>query len=70
MTIELLGATIDLVGKILIAYTAVRVHRHVWREHRIDAIVFRAMRREQVLAFVGIAAMVIGYALQLQSKWK
>ncbi len=64
MDTELLGSTLDLVGKLMVAYTALAVHGRVRRERRIDAAVFRSMRREQYIGVVGIAFMVIGYLLR------
>jgi len=41
------------------------VHRHVLAEHKIDVVVLRTMRMEQVLGLAGIALIVVGYVLQL-----
>jgi hypothetical protein len=63
-----LGFTIDVIGKILIAYTAVMVHHRVWQEHKIDKKVFSEMKKEKVLAFIGIFLIIAGYFLQLPGK--
>jgi len=39
MNIELLGFTLDAVGKILIAYTVISVHYRFWKEHKVDDVV-------------------------------
>ncbi|MCH7604713.1 hypothetical protein IID24_01885 [Patescibacteria group bacterium] len=65
---ELLGATLDLIGKILIAFTALRVHYRFRKEHKVDERVFRAMRREHILAILGIILIILGYLLQLPGK--
>ena len=65
---ELFGFTIEMVGKIMVAFTALMVHHRVWTEKSIDKRVFRAMRREQVIGFLGILLMVAGYFLQLPAK--
>lgn len=61
----LLGLTFDTIGTILIAYTVLRVHSRVRKEHRIDEYVAREMQRERTLGIAGIVFIVIGYALQL-----
>ena len=65
---ELFGATLDLIGKILIAFTALRVHYRFRKEHKVDERVFRAMRREHILAILGIILIILGYLLQLPGK--
>ncbi len=62
---ELLGHTLDVVGKIMIAYTAIRVHLRVWKEHKIDEAVFLEMKREKTIGVVGIALIILGYFLEL-----
>ena len=62
---ELLGHTLDLIGKILVSYTAIGVHYRFRKEHKIDEKVFNVMKKEQVVGVVGIALMVVGYALQV-----
>jgi len=41
----------------MIAYTALAVHRRVWKEHKIDKTVFHIMRREQFIGILGIILM-------------
>ena len=65
---ELLGFSLDVLGKIMVAFTAIMVHHRFRKEHKVDEKVFRSMRREQVVAVVGIALIVAGYLLQLPSK--
>lgn len=61
------GLTIDTLGKVLLGITVLMVHRHVLKEHKIDADVLRAMKREQALGASGILLIVMGYILQLLS---
>ena len=51
--------------KVMIAYTALAVHRHVWKEHKIDKTVFHIMRREQLIGILGIILMVSAYFLHI-----
>ncbi len=64
---ELVGHTIDVIGKVLVAFTAISVHTRFWREHKIDEEVFTAMKKERTLGIVGIALIIIGFFLQLPS---
>lgn len=62
---EIIAFTLDTIGKLLISYTAIRIHYRFWKEHKIDEKVFKTMRREQVLGILGIVFMVLGYVTHL-----
>lgn len=68
MSIEVIGFTLDTLGKIMVAYTAIRVHRRFWKEHKIDERVFQEMKSEQTIGIVGIIFIVAGYFLEIQSR--
>lgn len=68
MSIEFVGFTLDVVGKIMIAYTALAVHHRFRKEHKIDERVFRSMKREQVIGIAGITLIILGYLLQAPFK--
>ena len=65
---ELTGFTLDIIGKIMIAFTAIMVHHRFWKEHKVDERVFRAMRRERWIGILGITFILAGYFLQLPAK--
>ena len=65
---ELLGFIFDVVGKVMVAFTAIMVHHRFRKEHKIDERVFKSMRREQFIGIIGIALIVFGFFLQLPSK--
>lgn len=65
MDLIFLGKTLDVLGKILIAYTAIMVHHRFRKEHKIDEFVFSEMRKEQVLGVVGIVLIIVGYLLEV-----
>ena len=46
MNAELLGFILDVIGKIMIAFTAIAVHRSFWKERKMDKTVFKAMKTE------------------------
>lgn len=60
--------TLDVIGKIMIAYTTIMVHYRFWKEHKVDEKVFATMKRERVIAILGIILIIIGYILQIPSK--
>jgi len=62
---ELFGHTLDLIGKILVSYTAIAVHYRYRKEHKMDDNVFRMMKREQVIGVVGIALLIVAYIIEL-----
>lgn len=62
---DLVGLLLDTVGTILIAYTALRVHDRVRKEHKIDGRVTREMQRERALGIVGVVLILLGFALQV-----
>lgn len=62
---EILASTLDIIGKIMVAYTALAVHHRVQKEQKIDAPVFQAMKWEKVSGVAGIILMILGYLLHL-----
>jgi hypothetical protein len=68
MEIEFIGFTLDVVGKILVAYTTIMVHHRFWKEHKIDEAVFVTMKRERLIGILGVVLIIIGYLLQIPSK--
>lgn len=68
MSIALLGFILDVIGKVMVAYTAITVHRRFWQEHKVDEFVFKAMKKEQIVGIAGIFLIIIGFILQLPSK--
>lgn len=59
------GLILDTIGKIFIGLTVLTVHRHIFREHKIDTNVLRTMRREWLLTLIGILLIIIGAIMQL-----
>lgn len=67
--IEVLGFTLDVIGKVMIAYTAIIVHHRFRKEHKVDERVFKTMKKEQIFGIAGIVLIVLGYFLQLPFKF-
>ncbi len=62
---EILTAILNVIGVLLIAYAALRVHHRVLAEHQIDNKVFKSMKREQALGILGAVFIVAGYVSEL-----
>ncbi|KPJ85225.1 hypothetical protein AMJ57_03880 [Parcubacteria bacterium SG8_24] len=69
MDLEMIGITADTVGKLMVAFTALRVHHRVLKEHQIDDQVFSSMRREQIVGVLGVVFMVAGYAIKVAARY-
>lgn len=55
----------EVLGEVLVAYTVLSVHHRVRKEHKIDKQVFKEMKKEQLLGFVGIAFIVLAYLIDI-----
>ncbi|MFC1649465.1 hypothetical protein ACFL2C_01970 [Patescibacteria group bacterium] len=64
-TIGFLSATLDILGKVMVSYTAIAVHYRVWKEHKMDEAVFGEMKKERVIGALGIIFMVLAYLIKL-----
>ena len=62
---ELIGQTIQVIGEVMIGITAIMVHRRVWKEHKINPLVYKEMQREQIIGILGIILLVAGYIIQI-----
>jgi len=58
------GHSLQVLGEIIIGYTAIRVHHRFWLEKKIDKKVFVEMKIEQKLGLVGILLIAGGWFLQ------
>jgi len=62
---EIAAKTLEMVGTLLIAWAALRVHHRVLNEHAISRLVFRTMRIEQYLGILGMVFVFVGYFLEI-----
>lgn len=69
MWIEFIGETLDVLGKVLIALTAIAVHDTVMKEHQFDDNVDKSVRKEHVYGFLGITFIIMGYVLKQLGKY-
>lgn len=67
MNTEFIALTLDIIGKVMIAYTALAVHARVRKEHKIDTAVFKIMKWENTVGVVGIIFMIAGYLIRISA---
>ncbi len=61
--LEFVGDTLEILGGILIALAVIAVHDTEVKERQIDEAVYKSIRKEHVLVFVGISLLIIGFLL-------
>ena len=65
MSIYVLSTTLDMLGKVMVAFTALRVHHRVLTDHKLDKSVFLELRHEQIIGVVGVALIIFAYGLKM-----
>ncbi len=65
MTPLFIGRTLQTTGTLIIGILALRVHRHVQRERRIDGAVARQMELEQRFGWIAVVLVIAGYILEV-----
>lgn len=64
-TLDLLGATIQMIGEVMVALTVIVVHRRVMHDKKVDKGVLQEMKQEQWLGVLGVLCIIFGFILQL-----
>jgi hypothetical protein len=67
MSLLFWGLTLSVIGKVLLGLTVMMVHWKIIKEHKIDRVVLKEMRRERNVALLGIILIVAGYLLELMA---
>lgn len=57
--------TMDIVGKVMISLTVLRVHYKMMKEHGVDAVVNKEIRIEELLGICGIILMFGAYCIKM-----
>ena len=65
MNLLLLGITLGTIGKLVIGIAVLRVHIYILREHKIDAVVLKALTREQYITVFGLFLIVLGFLCEI-----
>ncbi len=67
MNLLLLGMTLSVVGKGLLALGIIWVHITMATERTIDAKVIKSFRTETIITIIGFTMIVIGYLIEVQA---
>mgnify|MGYP006290428201 CR=1 FL=1 len=59
------GLTLGTIGKVMLALGVLMAHSQLEHEHRIDERVIRTFHKERTITLVGLALIVIGYAIEI-----
>jgi len=65
MNLLLWGLTIGTIGKLILGIAVLRVHVGILKEHRIDGVVLKAIKREQLVTLFGLILIVVGFLLEV-----
>lgn len=65
MLLLYISLTLGTLGKLILGFAVLRVHSYILKEHKIDGVVLRAMKRERVITLFGIFLILIGYVLEM-----
>lgn len=65
MNLLLWAISLGTIGKLILGFAVLRVHMYIAREHSIDSVVLRAIKREKYLTLFALALMVISYVLEI-----
>ena len=60
-----IGVVLQGMGEVVVALTVISVHTKIMHEHKIDAAVYKTMKRERNYVIIAIFAIVVGIVLQL-----
>jgi len=62
---QFLALTLEALGSVFIAFTALSVHHNFLSEHRVDDKVLKTMKFEQKIGVIGVVMIVSGYLLNV-----
>jgi hypothetical protein len=65
MNLLLLGLTLGTFGKVILGVAVLLVHIRILEERKIDPVVLKSMRKEQIVTIVGLGLIIIGYFLEV-----
>lgn len=68
VVLEIIGFTLDVIGKVLIGVAVYFVHKRIMKEEKIDKMVLKEIKKEKKIVVLGIILIMIGYLMQLPVK--
>ena len=55
----------ELAGGVLIALVVLGVHTRIIKEHKIDDLVLKTMRKERAYVFIGLTLLFLSFILEV-----
>ena len=65
MNLLLWGITLGTIGKLVLGWAVLRVHMYIYREHDIDNVVLRAIKREEYITLIALILITIGFVFEV-----
>ena len=65
MSFYVIATSLDTLGKVMVAFTALRVHHRVLIDEKLDKSVFLELRHEQIIGVVGVFFIMVAYGLKM-----
>lgn len=65
MNIQIVGLTLEFVGSVFIAFTALMIHHRILHEHGVDKVVLTTMKSEQKVGILGVLLLLAGFIFQI-----
>lgn len=65
MNLLLWGLTLGTIGKLVLGWAVLRVHMYIYREHNIDNVVLRAIKREEYITLFSLILIVVGFIFEV-----
>lgn len=69
MLLDVIGFILDVAGKVLLGISVYLVHSRVVKEKKINRVVIKEIKKERNLVIIGIILIVVGFFMQLPSKF-
>jgi hypothetical protein len=65
MNILFWGMTLGTAGKLLLGFAVLRVHTRIREERKIDAVVIRSIKHEEVFTALAVILIILGYIFEV-----
>lgn len=65
MSFFFIVTSLDTLGKVMVAFTALRVHHRVLIDRQLDKKVFIEIRHEQIIGIFGVLFILVAYGMKL-----
>jgi len=62
---EFVAVTLEAMGSVFIAFTALSVHHRFLKEKQVDDKVLKTMKFEQGIGILGVLMIITGYLIQV-----